>query len=76
MGQVPENLPEFLVRPSKSPGGGGPKGEVGEGVFRLLPTGLWGSLGGRQGNQWALVYPAADRLPTSRWGCFRGYLKR
>jgi hypothetical protein len=28
------------VRRRKSPGGRGQKGEVGEGVFRLLPTGL------------------------------------
>ena len=46
------------MRPSKSPGGPGAKREVGEGVFRLLPTGLRRSLGGRQGTEWARVCPA------------------
>ena len=69
IGQVPERVGQFLCVQINLPGARGQKGEVGEGVFATPPTGLRGSLGGRQRNQGARVYPAANRLPTSRWGC-------
>ena len=68
MGRYPKIWGKIFVRSNKSPGGRGVKREVGEGVFRLPPTGTRGSLGGRQGNHWGPADPAAHRLPTSRWG--------
>ena len=63
IGQVPESARSFGASQEISRGAG-PKREVGGG-FRCWRPGLR-DLWRPSGNQ--IVYPAANRLPTSRWG--------